>query len=136
MGLIQCPDCQGKVSTEAASCPHCGRPVSSRTPEPTQQAEPDRSPVRLQHEAEFVIGTRRFNGLAVAALALCCAAFFTGPLTALPGVICGHVAIRQCRENPALAGRGMAIAALIIGYLALSVVIVIALVLIGIFSSV
>ncbi len=26
MALIECPDCGGQLSTEAAACPHCGRP--------------------------------------------------------------------------------------------------------------
>lgn len=26
MSLIQCPDCSKEVSTDAKSCPHCGRP--------------------------------------------------------------------------------------------------------------
>ena len=26
MGLINCPACDGKVSYEASSCPHCGKP--------------------------------------------------------------------------------------------------------------
>jgi len=28
MALIKCPDCGKDVSTEAATCPHCGRPVT------------------------------------------------------------------------------------------------------------
>ena len=27
-GLTQCPDCGGKISTIASTCPHCGRPSS------------------------------------------------------------------------------------------------------------
>ena len=27
MALTECPDCGGKISTEAAACPHCGKPV-------------------------------------------------------------------------------------------------------------
>lgn len=29
MALIQCKDCGSKVSSSAASCPHCGRPINS-----------------------------------------------------------------------------------------------------------
>jgi hypothetical protein len=29
MGLINCPECQGKVSTAATACPHCGYPINS-----------------------------------------------------------------------------------------------------------
>jgi hypothetical protein len=28
MGLLECPDCGGKVSDQAPACPHCGRPMS------------------------------------------------------------------------------------------------------------
>ncbi len=36
MGLNQCPECGGKVSSAAAACPHCGHPVESpaAAPEP------------------------------------------------------------------------------------------------------
>ena len=27
MALIHCPECQGEVSDQAASCPHCGYPM-------------------------------------------------------------------------------------------------------------
>ena len=27
MALVKCPDCQGKLSTLAKKCPHCGRPL-------------------------------------------------------------------------------------------------------------
>lgn len=30
MALIQCPECEGKVSDQALSCPHCGFPISIR----------------------------------------------------------------------------------------------------------
>src|SRR3954466_8808414 len=29
MALIKCSDCGNDVSTEAAACPHCGRPVKT-----------------------------------------------------------------------------------------------------------
>jgi predicted amidophosphoribosyltransferase len=28
--LIQCPDCQSEISTEAFVCPKCGRPTAKR----------------------------------------------------------------------------------------------------------
>ena len=47
MGLISCPDCNGKVSEIAAACPHCGRPntVASaplRPPPPPDPGIPHR----------------------------------------------------------------------------------------------
>jgi SH3-like domain-containing protein len=38
MPLAQCPDCGGKVSTDAKACPHCGRPTSTLTPSGTPPA--------------------------------------------------------------------------------------------------
>src|SRR4051812_2806707 len=33
--LIQCPDCDGRVSALAAACPHCGRPMKQQQPTST-----------------------------------------------------------------------------------------------------
>lgn len=30
MALIKCPDCRKQISSQAASCPQCGCPISSR----------------------------------------------------------------------------------------------------------
>ncbi|NJB67494.1 hypothetical protein GGQ74_001134 [Desulfobaculum xiamenense] len=35
MPLIQCPDCNHKVSDTAPTCPHCGRPLAAQTIEMT-----------------------------------------------------------------------------------------------------
>jgi hypothetical protein len=32
VALTQCPDCGGKLSTDAEKCPHCGRPSRARQP--------------------------------------------------------------------------------------------------------
>lgn len=32
MPLINCPDCAKECSTNAAACPHCGRPIVAFTP--------------------------------------------------------------------------------------------------------
>ena len=36
MHLVTCPDCLGKVSKEAGSCPHCGKPLNG-SPESREQ---------------------------------------------------------------------------------------------------
>lgn len=40
MPLTNCPACEGKVSTAALACPHCGHPINSTTnsKEPGQEA--------------------------------------------------------------------------------------------------
>lgn len=32
MALLDCPDCSGKVSDQAPTCPHCGRPMPKKKP--------------------------------------------------------------------------------------------------------
>jgi hypothetical protein len=34
--IQECPECKGKVSDQAASCPHCGHPLNAQAPEVTQ----------------------------------------------------------------------------------------------------
>tara|TARA_B100001123_G_scaffold27531_1_gene29453 strand:- start:254 stop:544 length:291 start_codon:yes stop_codon:yes gene_type:complete len=34
MGLTSCPDCEGKVSDIAPTCPHCGRPFEQNVKPP------------------------------------------------------------------------------------------------------
>jgi hypothetical protein len=45
MALLTCPDCQGKVSDSAPTCPHCGRPmkiapVAAPPVQPAAQSKP------------------------------------------------------------------------------------------------
>jgi hypothetical protein len=65
---------------------------------------------------------RRTNGLAIASLAcsifgvFCC-------LTALPGVVMGHIAMSQIKRSGE-DGKGLALAGLIIGYVAMAIVVI------------
>ena len=43
-----------------------------------------------------------------------------GVLAAIPAVICGHMARSAIQRDPALAGDGMALAGLILGYIAIA----------------
>ncbi|MDL5156795.1 DUF4190 domain-containing protein [Actinomycetospora termitidis] len=60
-------------------------------------------------------GVAPTNGLAIASLVLSLLSFFFG-ITAVGGVICGHIARRQIRERGEN-GDGLALAGLIIGYI-------------------
>ena len=40
MALIECVECQGKVSDHAKACPHCGCPVTAATMPAESQATP------------------------------------------------------------------------------------------------
>jgi len=66
-----------------------------------------------------------FNLLAVASLGLSCAAFITGALTAIPGVICGFIALAQIREKPDSAGWGLAVAGIAVGAAVLAFLVIV-----------
>jgi F0F1-type ATP synthase membrane subunit c/vacuolar-type H+-ATPase subunit K len=56
-------------------------------------------------------GVARTSTLAVVALvlSLSCVGF-------LPGIVCGHIALHHIRRDPTLSGKGMAVAAVTVGY--------------------
>ena len=58
------------------------------------------------------------NSLAIASMVLGVAEFFTAGLTAIPAVICGHIARRQMKET-AQRGDGLATGGLVLGYMAI-----------------
>ncbi|HEV7867902.1 MAG TPA: DUF4190 domain-containing protein [Chthoniobacteraceae bacterium] len=62
------------------------------------------------------------SGLAIASLACGIAAWSVMPfIPALPAIVCGHMALDQIRRSAgAIAGRGLALAGLIIGYCSLA----------------
>jgi hypothetical protein len=58
------------------------------------------------------------NSMAIASMVLGVAEFFTMGLTAVPAVICGHIARRQMRMTPQR-GEGLATSGLVLGYMAI-----------------
>lgn len=61
--------------------------------------------------------TQQSNGLAITALVLGILSILLGFLTAIPGVIVGHMARSRAKKNPQqYGGAGMALAGLIISY--------------------
>lgn len=42
--LTTCPVCQGKVSSAAATCPHCGQPMAQTNPVPTREVNVPKCP--------------------------------------------------------------------------------------------
>ena len=58
------------------------------------------------------------NSMAIASMMLGVAEVFTGGLTAIPAVICGHIARRQMKQT-AERGDGLATSGLVLGYMAI-----------------
>jgi len=78
-------------------------------------ALPSAWPVPVYQPPPPAVGT---NNMAVASMVLGVAEFFTAGLTAIPAVICGHIARRQMRMT-AQRGDGLATGGLVLGYMAI-----------------
>jgi hypothetical protein len=74
-------------------------------------------------ERQQEMGVASMSNLAVLSLILSVLGILTGPLGFLPGIVCGHLALRRIRMSPHLRGRGVAIAGLVLGYFLLAAVI-------------
>ncbi|HZR21759.1 MAG TPA: DUF4190 domain-containing protein [Verrucomicrobiae bacterium] len=129
---MTCPACQNQFIVPS---PGTSAPVASATAPRAQRttvALPAKLPLRPPQQAVAAPIAAKTSGLAVASLVCSIGSFVIIPLF-IPGIICGHVAMKRIAQNPALRGRGMAKAGLIIGYVALvlSVLVVVAILVFG-----
>ena len=100
--------------------------VSEAVPAPLGDSPPP-VPVRRPGSTPAVTGQPETCGLATASLVLGILSFLLACFTSLPAIICGHLALgRITRSNGTLAGRGMAVAGLVMGYLFTALIPVIA----------
>lgn len=105
--MKQCPNCKGNLADYVPVCPYCGVNVAVA---PVGAAQPAWS------------GSPEKSGKATASL-VCGLVFFFWPLTALAAVILGHLALSDIKKSAGrLAGQGMAIAGLVLGYIGLAFV--------------
>lgn len=109
---------------EAPSPSPYGTPPPYTAPSPYQDlrstdSNPYGPPAGYQHyqaaPTAAGFGPPATNQLAQVALICSLAGLLTG-LGAIAGVICGHIALSQIRRSPGTGGRGLAIAALWVGY--------------------
>jgi hypothetical protein len=102
MGRAYAAKTYGELAALTADLP--AGPYPTAWPVPAYQAPP---PVAA--------GT---NSMAIAAMVLGVAEFFTAGLTAIPAVICGHIARRQMKQTMQR-GDGLATGGLVLGYMAI-----------------
>jgi type IV pilus assembly protein PilA len=103
--LKQCPNCRGNLADFVAVCPYCGAgvPVTQTVPEARWSGPPPNS------------------GKATASL-VCGLVFFFWP-AAIAAVVLGHIALSEIKKSAGrLAGRGLAISGLVLGYTGLSII--------------
>jgi hypothetical protein len=62
--------------------------------------------------------------LALASVVMSCLTFPLGPFGFIPGIVCGHVALSAIKSDPMLRGQSLAIAGLVIGYIFLSLLMI------------
>jgi Domain of unknown function (DUF4190)/GYF domain 2 len=95
---------------------------------PTSAAPPSMpmaAPLSVPAAPAGVVPSRKNEPLAVLSLILsivslcgfCCGFFVTA---AVAGIVCGHIALARIKANPELEGHGLALAGLIIGYVAVA----------------
>jgi type IV pilus assembly protein PilA len=103
----QCPSCHGNVADYVPVCPYCGVAFAVS---PAGYAQPAWS------------GPQQSSGKATASL-VCGILFFLWPFTAIAAVVLGHIALSEIKKSAGrLAGHGMALAGLILGYVGVAMV--------------
>ena len=119
---FSCPACHGNILCDTAlagkdiACPLCKATITVPDEAAGDVSTPaDNPPVPPNQGAPVV---PRTSGLAIASL-VCSLLSLLTCIGWLPGIICGHLAKSRIRRNPALKGKGLATAGLVIGYLIL-----------------
>jgi Family of unknown function (DUF6805)/Domain of unknown function (DUF4190) len=109
-----CPSCGQRIIVDSAhrgreiNCPDCQKPLT---------IPQIRAPAPAAHAPERAASASKPDGTKLSALALASLVCSTVlGIGCIPGIICGHLARARLRRNPALQGKGMANAGLIISY--------------------
>lgn len=87
-----CPNCRAQLPDGMSICPVCN--------------------MRLNTQVVF----NDSNGTAVTAFVMALLSIFL-PILVLPAIICGHIGLSHSRRSMGHTGQGLAVAALVIGYL-------------------
>src|SRR6266852_2117927 len=100
----QCPNCQTNLADYVPSCPHCG---VNLTVAPSGLAQPAWS------------GPQEKSGKATASL-VCGILLCLSPFSSAAAVVLGHLALSDIKNSAGrMAGQGVAVAGLVLGYVGL-----------------
>ncbi|MBF5041843.1 DUF4190 domain-containing protein [Aggregicoccus sp. 17bor-14] len=106
--MSSCPTCGAALSADARFCPACGTAVSPGAPPPAAAT----TGVPLPGNAAPRTSAPRTSTMAIVALVL---ASIPACLLNVVGIVLGVVALNEIKRQPALQGRGLAKAAIIVG---------------------
>jgi len=110
--MKQCPKCSGNLADFVEMCPYCGTA--------TPLASAPQFAAQFQGSGPQWSGQAQSSGKALASL-ICSVVFFFWPFSAIAGIVLGHLALSDIKNSAGrLAGRGMAIAGLVTGYVGAS----------------
>lgn len=82
---------------------------------------PQTTNLNAGYPAPYPPASRPTNSLAIASFVLAMLCFFI--ITTIPSIICGHIALSQIKKDGS-EGKGLAIAGLVISYLAIAAIVV------------
>ena len=122
---VQSLDPPEESDREFIECPTCNEMIEVLIPRQKVAALKSADPAPMLPAPVFVIAP--ISGLAISSLVLGIVSVFLC-ITAIPGVICGHLSLLRIRtSNGGLGGKGLALAGLVTGYVALALWLVIGL---------
>ena len=116
----------GKVDAFAVPAPElpAAAPPAPVDSPPTLSAAPPLAAAPGACSPHLGAAPQKTDGLAITSLVLGILSMIfcgVGIVTAIPAVICGHIAMGRMKKDPNLQGKGLAMAGLIMGYLGIVV---------------
>ena len=127
---MYCNNCGAQNPDDSSFCSKCGSKFAPQQT-PPQQTVP-------QQQQATAAPARKTNGLSIAALVLGLVGILPPfAICSIPAIIMGAIALNQIKKEPALEGKGLALAGLIIGsvILALWILLIIFIVVLAVTSS-
>jgi hypothetical protein len=106
-----CTTCGQQIQDDALLCRHCKHWIPGATPAGIAQAPP--------YPVATFSGAQATSGLAIASLVL--GILWIYWIGSIVGLVLGYLALREIRRNPqGIEGKGMAIAGIILGWVAMA----------------
>ncbi len=105
--MRQCPNCNNNIAEFVTTCPYCGAAIGAAPANPAQPG---------------FAGPPEKSGKATASL-VCGILLCLSPISSIIAVVLGHLALSEIKKSAGrMAGHGMAIAGLVLGYIGIATV--------------